>query len=116
MRTVMDLKEVNPTKDNEFEFNKKVFERRLHIKTFFEKIFDADILAAYIDNAAKHPTKNDLEWGTSTIILFMKRRKILTLSNSEWASIHVEVLQPKKRPPVSVDIDPCDTTIETSNR
>ena len=80
-KTVETLKEIDPEQDDQFIWSHKKYTRDLHIKTFIEKLFDTKIKTCYTSDV-KHPGKNHLRWGCSTLILFMESGKIVELANA----------------------------------
>lgn len=72
----------------EINFDYSIFKKDHHLKTYFESNLGMELKAVYCDEQ-HHPEKGRLDWGASTILLFLKNGKIVELKNSEWASIDV---------------------------
>lgn len=58
------------------------------MKTFFNKIFGSKLHAVYTLEGKKHSTENGLDWSGEEIIIVNSSGKIISMTNSEWASFN----------------------------
>ena len=91
------LKEVDLTLDV-FKLKHKLYphHRDEHVRTFFEKAFNTQVKAAFVEMPSSKPdpifpnkgvTHTDLDYSYREVVLFFENGRITSLHCSEWGEI-----------------------------